>query len=205
MPHEPVTTITDYAITLVAGWLALRLADAAGSAPAWLLVGALGAVAVAALLGGTEHGFGRRMAEWPRRLMWRLTMQLALVSCILLLAAVVVAYAPAGSRPWLLGAAVVKTLAFAHFAWWRAEYRWVVYDSLVTFAAIAAIAWWAWLTGRAPAAPWMLAGVAVSVLAGVVQRTGFAPHRHFNHNDLYHVAQIAAAYLFYRGGMVIGT
>lgn len=205
MPHEPVTTLTDYAITLAAGWLALRLAGVADGMATWLLVGALGAVAVAALLGGTEHGFGRRMAEWPRRLMWRLTMQLALLACLLLLAAVAMAHAPAAWRPWLLAAAVAKTLAFAHFAWWRAEYRWVVYDSLVTFAAIAAIETWAWVGGGAPAAPWMLAGVVVSVLAGLVQRAALAPHRHFNHNDLYHVAQIAAAYLFYRGGIVIGA
>lgn len=205
MTHEPVTTLTDYAITLVAGWLAFRLLGVADGAPAWLLAGGLGALSVAALLGGTEHGFGRRMPEWPRRLMWRLTMQLALLACLLLLAAVVVAHAPAGWRPWLLGVAVAKTLGFAHFAWWRAEYRWVVYDSLVTFAGIAVIELWAWSVVRAPAAPWMLAGVAVSVLAGLVQRAGVAPHRHFNHNDLYHVAQIAAAWLFYRGGTAFGA
>ena len=46
---------------------------------------------------------------------------------------------------------------------------------------------------------WMLAGVAVSVMGALVQASGFALHAHFNHNDLYHVIQIGAMFLFYRG------
>ena len=39
----------------------------------------------------------------------------------------------------------------------------------------------------------------VSVIAACVQASGFALHRHFNHNDLYHVIQIAAMVLFFIG------
>jgi hypothetical protein len=52
----------------------------------------------------------------------------------------------------------------------------------------------------------MLAGSAFAVLSGrlsvgaaLVQASGFALYRHFNHNDLYHVIQIAAMVLLYRG------
>ena len=45
----------------------------------------------------------------------------------------------------------------------------------------------------------MLAGVALSVLAGVVQASGFKLHEHFNHNDLYHVIQTVAVLLLYQG------
>jgi hypothetical protein len=50
---------------------------------------------------------------------------------------------------------------------------------------------------------WMIAAVAVSVAAGAVQAMKLAPHPHFNHNDLYHVIQIAAMWLFYRGARLI--
>jgi hypothetical protein len=46
---------------------------------------------------------------------------------------------------------------------------------------------------------WMLAAVAISILAGVAQASGLRLHEHFNHNDLYHVIQIAAMLAFYRG------
>jgi hypothetical protein len=38
------------------------------------------------------------------------------------------------------------------------------------------------------------------VAAALVQRSGFALHRHFNHNDLYHVVQMLGTWLLYRGG-----
>lgn len=37
------------------------------------------------------------------------------------------------------------------------------------------------------------------MLAASVQASGFALHRHFNHNDLYHVIQIAAMVLLFVG------
>lgn len=49
------------------------------------------------------------------------------------------------------------------------------------------------------AARWILAGVSISVLAAVIQQSGYALHPRFNHNDLYHVVQIAANFAFYRG------
>jgi len=52
---------------------------------------------------------------------------------------------------------------------------------------------------RDRASRWILAGVGVSVLAAGVQASGFALHRNFNHNDLYHVIQIAAMILLYAG------
>jgi hypothetical protein len=45
----------------------------------------------------------------------------------------------------------------------------------------------------------MIAAVAASVAAAGVQAMKLAPHPQFNHNDLYHVIQIAAMWLFYRG------
>lgn len=52
---------------------------------------------------------------------------------------------------------------------------------------------------REPCVRWLLGGLAASIFAAtlLVFRVGLAEH--FNHNDLYHVIQLAAFYLFYRG------
>ena len=67
-------------------------------------------------------------------------------------------------------------------------------------AAVAMLHGWSAMQNKERASLWMLGGVGVSVLAAGVQASGFALHRHFNHNDLYHVIQIAAMALFYIGG-----
>ena len=56
---------------------------------------------------------------------------------------------------------------------------------------------------RAPGMAWLIVGVLVSLVAGIVQARRLALHRHFNHNDLYHVIQMAALYAFYRGGALL--
>jgi hypothetical protein len=47
----------------------------------------------------------------------------------------------------------------------------------------------------------VLLGVAVSVAAAAIQQSGWAFHRYFNHNDLYHVVQAAGVWLLYRGAL----
>ena len=51
--------------------------------------------------------------------------------------------------------------------------------------------------------PWLVGGVLVSLVAGVVQARRLGVHRHFNHNDVYHVIQVIALFLFYRGGALL--
>ncbi|MND00634.1 hypothetical protein D3C83_193220 [compost metagenome] len=65
-------------------------------------------------------------------------------------------------------------------------------DTGVAFAAVAALHLWRFN-------PWILAGVASSVAAALVQASGFALHEHFNHNDLYHLIQVGAMFALYRG------
>jgi len=50
---------------------------------------------------------------------------------------------------------------------------------------------------------WITAGVLVTLLGFIVQRTGFRSHLDFNHNDLFHVIQIAGFYLLFRGACTL--
>lgn len=72
------------------------------------------------------------------------------------------------------------------------DFIWVIADTGSALAIVGALHLWRF-NG------WMLAGAGVSVAAALAQASGLALHRHFNHNDLYHVVQIAALLLFYRG------
>jgi hypothetical protein len=43
------------------------------------------------------------------------------------------------------------------------------------------------------------------VIGAIVQQQRLALHQHFNHNDLYHLIQIAGLWLLYRGGLLAGV
>ena len=51
----------------------------------------------------------------------------------------------------------------------------------------------------------MLAAVALSLVAAVVQQMQWGLSAHFNHNDVYHVIQGAAIFLFFRAGQKMGA
>ena len=50
---------------------------------------------------------------------------------------------------------------------------------------------------------WMLSGIGLTVLGLLIQRTEFRSHMNFNHNDSYHVLQLVAYYLFFRGACTL--
>jgi hypothetical protein len=50
---------------------------------------------------------------------------------------------------------------------------------------------------------WFIAGGLISIAGLMVQRSGFRSHLDFNHNDFYHLIQIAGFYLLFRGACTL--
>jgi hypothetical protein len=50
---------------------------------------------------------------------------------------------------------------------------------------------------------WMIAGALLTLIGLIVQRSGFRSHLDFNHNDVYHVIQIAGFYFLFKGACTL--
>ena len=184
---EPMTLATDYLLGGITGWLCFSLLkhkEAQRSRLSWGI--AFAALALAAFLGGTWHGFVQSDPLWKAT-----TLSVGAASCAMVVGAAYAALSGT-ARSILLALAGIKLLIYALWMLRHDEFIYVVIDTGLAFAVVAALHLWKWNA-------WVVAGVAVSVAAALVQASGFALHRHFNHNDLYHVIQIAAMVLFYRG------
>lgn len=179
--NEPVTLLTDYLLGAVSAWLGIRLLRFSRH---WAL--AFLALALAAFLGGTWHGLIQS------DLLWKATVLSVGVASF----GMVVGSARIAAQGLLLqaltGFAAAKLLAYSAWMLFHDDFVWVIADTGSALAIVGALHLWR-RNG------WMVAAVAVSVAAALVQASGLALHRHFNHNDLYHVIQIAAMLLFYRG------
>lgn len=195
---EPATLVTDYLLAAFAAVLSWKLRS--GGAPQRWWAAGLAATAAAGLSGGTVHGFVRVLPAAVTSLLWLLTLELLVLSGLAVALATLAATPMATRvRRSVTGLVVLAFLAYA--AWVPARPFFAVaivaYGlSLVGVAVVEGNRWW---RQRAPASAWLLAGVAVSVAAAVVQQSGWAPHRSFNHNDLFHVIQAGALWLLYRG------
>ena len=184
---EPTTVITDYVLGAVSIFLSLRLVDASRY---WAL--AFFALGLGALLGGSWHGF------WQSDVLWKAATLSVGVASFGMVAGSAAAVTTGGLRGTLIAFAVVKLIAYAAWMLHHDDFIWVIADTASALGIVAAL-------HVLKRNPWLLAGVAVSVLAGLAQASGLALHEHFNHNDLYHVLQTAAMFLLYRGVRAYAT
>ena len=133
--------------------------------------------ACGSFFGGTYHGFGGA-AIWKASVY-----SIGLASLFLLM-------------PFLRVTAIV---IFAVYALWMTThdgFGWVIADYGVTLLLLTAVM----ILHRLPMSRWVIGSVIVSVVAAIVQQAPIAYH-----NDVYHVIQLAALWLLYRGGTFMSS
>jgi Family of unknown function (DUF6962) len=180
--HEPMTLATDYLLTIAAMVFAIRLWRTNRQWALAFLFTALGS-----FFGGTYHGFGPAVGALTSIVLWKLTVfSIGLASFFLVL----------GSGRSLLLVAVVKLIVYMSWMTVHSDFVWVVIDYGIALLIVGVVQ----LVRRGPSTPWVIGSIVVSVLGAFVQMSRLTLHEHFNHNDLYHVIQLVALWLLYRGG-----
>jgi len=197
-----MTLATDYALAGVTGWFAwslYRAREAQAARSIW--AAAFTALALGAALGGTYHGFAAAFAEGALYLLWTTTVLAVGIGTFGMVVGSAIATTTGAPRKLVVFVAIAKLVAYSAWMIGHDDYVFVIADSGIAIAIVGALHACAALRHRERASLWMLGGVTVSVLAAAVQASSFSLHRHFNHNDLYHVIQIVAMWLFYRGAL----
>jgi hypothetical protein len=174
MMVEPTTAITDFIMAAVAAGLGLRLRGA------WRL--AFLFTGIAAFMGGIYH-------STPSVIVWKITVySVGLGTLFLIIAA----------APRLKMFAIIEFIVYAIWMATHDSFTYVIADygsGMLILAAVYAMRYRA----SPQASRLILASVAVSAIGAAVQASGFTLHPRFNHNDLYHVIQIGALVLLYKG------
>lgn len=204
MISEPMTMMTDYALGAVSAVLGWRLYESAReqrSRRYWAL--AFSALTISALVGGTHHGLAAVMSQAAYVLTWKVTVLAIGIFSFGMLAGSIIAMMRGVARTGLLAFAVMQLAIYTGWMLAHDEYFYVVLDTAIAMFVLLCLHGWGAVHDRDRASYWVLAAITVSAAAAVVQFYGVTLHEHFNHNDLYHVIQIAGLVLFYRGGRLL--
>ena len=202
---EPMTVATNAVLAALAFVFAVRLANhsvAEGSAAAGCLALGLLATGLAAVIGAIAHGTDPAR-EALRAGFWRGALYATGFIGAASVASVAFFAARGSTRTLILAFAGIKLVVFMYRVTRQPEFRIAAADYGGALAIVLAGAAYEMFRRRAPGMAWLIVGVLVSLVAGIVQARRLALHRHFNHNDLYHVVQMAALYAFYRGGVLL--
>jgi hypothetical protein len=162
--------------------------------------GAFFAVAVGAVAGGAVHGLPAQLGPAGVTAAWKVTVLSIGLASFCLLAGALLASFGGTLRQFFLSLAALKLTLYAFWMIGHDEFKYAINDygsAMLMVALLEIFAWWRY---RAASAPWILGGIAISLLAAGIQQSGFGIGRDFNHNDLYHVVQMVGLYLLYRGG-----
>jgi len=162
-----------------------------------------GATALAALVGGTFHGFTPDDQRLPGALLWRVTL---------------LAIGLAATAAWQVGAGLLLSPSMARWVSLAATLTFVGYAAVVIFvtqrfsiaianylpAALFLLGAFGVAYRRTEARPALLGmvGLGLSILSSGLQQAGIGLHPvYFNHNALYHLLQAVAFILIFLGAL----
>ncbi|MGE0744827.1 MAG: hypothetical protein AB7K86_06245 [Rhodospirillales bacterium] len=203
---EPVTMLTDYMIAGECLYFAVALARRpagrqARSQSCWML--AFLFLGVASVLGGSHHGLANAMSAAASFWMWKLaTLAVGPVTFFFLLGTARATLRPHLYRPFAVAVAV-ELGVYLWWTWGHDDYVYVIADYGSGLVLVLLMQAYAVVKLRSRSGEWMIAGALTSFAAAGLQMSEVSLHQHFNHNDLYHVVQMVALYLFYRGARIM--
>lgn len=196
--------LTDYAMGALASVWAVSLLRAGrrrrqSSVRLWGM--AFGAISLSAFAGGTVHGFALVLGDAARTSLWAAVLgSIGMASLFLVAGAIYTVAADRTTRIRWTGAAGLALAGYAAWIIGRQDFKYIVYGYAAALGAV-------WLLHIYKAArqgseglAWITTGVLVSGAAAAVQISRLSLHPKFNHNDLYHIVQIAALYFLHRAG-----
>ena len=203
---EPTTMLTDYALAVLCGFCARLLwrnGLSSGQAGRCYWAAGLGCLGFAALAGGTVHGLSGHLTHEILGHLWKSTIYAVGLASFFLFAGTVRASLASAARRIIMLIPVIQLIVYSLWMATRDDFRFVLYNYGFTITVILALQLYAVVARGERSAGWLVGGVVITLIAAVIQDAGISLHRHFNHNDLYHVVQMAGIYGFYRGASVL--
>jgi hypothetical protein len=204
--YEPMTAITDLLLALLALYCARELNawyDTRLMNTHWHWTRGFVMLAIGAILGAISHGVGPYFSPVMKAAIWKMTtLSIGFVSFFFLLATFHHAF-PFATVRWLRWLGVLFLVIYILVIMRDDGFANVVKFYAPTMAFILFIMLYSRWVGESPGAGWIAVGIVISFIAAGIQVSGFDLHRHFNHNDLYHVVQMVGLYLLYRGAMIL--
>lgn len=206
MITEPITMLTDYAIA-VEGFIFACSLFRKGSLQKRLAISlwsvAFGWVGLAAALGGTCHGFTFYLTDAIVKLLWYGMLYSLSFASFFMLAATVISTLPWRFQGWFLAGAAIKSWIYLSQAMIHHHFTYAIADYLSAMIVVLLLETGAmYHKQNLKSAKWIVAGIMVSGIAISIQAVQLTIAA-FTPNDLYHLVQIVALYLLYRGASLL--
>ncbi|MBL7014227.1 MAG: hypothetical protein ISR83_07380 [Candidatus Marinimicrobia bacterium] len=206
--HEPTTTITDLILALLGFGFGVSLLYVYSEYHFdFHFYWGLGFVVsgFGAILGAISHGFGPNLATRMAQIVWKATVFLVGASGWLFSIGASIFFLPPFLYDWARWILIISWVVYT--LWLLRDDRFIIvivyYLPLMIF--IMTGMFYHFIVMNSTGSFAVAVGILVSLGGAGIQASGFSIHKHFNHNDLFHVIQMLGYLLMYQGGMEIGN
>jgi hypothetical protein len=197
-----MTAFTDGLIAVFSGYWAIRLltlSSLTGMSVQHYWGYSYSLIALGSFLGTVSHGFGPNFPEYISKIIWKLTVvSLGWTSFFLTIGSLHFIF-PLTVIVWLKWVPITLLVIYHVVILINDQFKVAIlfYAPGMIFACI--VFGLGYLTFGLGSAGIVCMGLLMSFIAAGVQMKGITIHKYFNHNDLYHIIQLVALYIIYRG------
>ena len=153
---------------------------------------------VSFITGGSQHGFAAVLGDYS--IVWKASLATTAAALLLVLMSTAFAMLQSVPRTILIWTAVLGFGAYLIFLTSVSDlFVYLLYYSFPALLVLLLLSSWRWWRHGDTHYRWFVFAVLITFGGAVVQMSEVSLHTHFNHNDLFHVIQLAGLVLFYRG------
>lgn len=203
---EPMTMLTDYVVAIETLFFAIFLFGISHrqrktSVRLW----GIGFIifSVAAILGGTYHGFAYYLGESGRKDFWQGMIYLLSFSSFFMLSGTIISSIPKRFHKICLALIAFKSMIYLSFAANQDSFLYILVDYLSAIIAILVIQAWIAYRYKKQSAVLISGGIIILLVAAGVQQSRFITFENFNYNDLSHIISMVAFYFLYKGSRLL--
>ena len=201
--YEPTTAITDFIIFFMGcyyAWVIVYIPESIFHT-FWAI--SFITLAVSALLGGISHGFGPMLSKVAKMIIWRLTLLFIGLTALVLLFSVLMIITDGEINIRVIPFFVVL-FGYYNYKVYKNDSFLIAVKFYLPFIVISLACFiYVFIYKGYVGALFISVGLLVTLFASLIQSSKIVLHRHFNHNDLFHIVQMIGMYLMFEGGQEI--
>lgn len=195
---EPMTMITDYLITLQLFIFIFWLKPSLSNLPKLSFSLMFLATAIGAFAGGTAHGFTQYLGG-RRNLTWSIAVQSIGFATTFFELGIIFEYFNGLEKNLAIIFIILQLIVYEYWILTKEDVRFsnviINYGSTMVIALLILSLWY--IEEQNTEIGYLIIAIIIGFVAAAIQQMGFALHKHFNHNDIYHVIQMFGLYFFY--------
>lgn len=202
--YEPMTAFTDLLITAMGIYFCRELFTHFGETAAefhrywgWAFFMA----GFGAFLGAVSHGIGPHFSPMIKKSLWKLTTLSVGGVAVFFLLTVVHLFPELSMNVWIKSIPIAAYLIYAVVIFKNDRFLNVILFYVPAMIVVLIAMLYSQFSLGLAGAGFVSIGILISFAGAGIQASKAGFHKHFNHNDLYHVIQMIGMWFFYKGAL----